>query len=502
MTTIDVQPSLYYTAASALHTHAVDLYNAFNNRADALNQCGSMAGSYDEARSWAAGYDANAHQAIDSMTALAEAMDAYAGALRTIGYNHQLGDWNATTGDKGPAPVKPADPLPAVLMCRKPAPSAGGPGNGLTDAIHLAEKVGITIPDGDLDKLASIAGTWTAMQTDHAIAGLAEGIGRISSSISLIKSPEVAQILDDLQAMKLSASTIASACGDVAQSCHSHHDDLHDLREKLKKQLEDLAKDLIEQEAITLAIGVAASFLTFGAGAVIAAARTAQLVEKFATPIREMVTVWIDARKAKKEYDATKTLAGMAKKDRETTARLQKAEAQAKKEAEDKAKADAKTRTASTGEPLTVEDEWILAQGPSTKKGEEMISALRENRVTPEMQQEIDRYNAALKKLPDYKGDVVRHTKIPKEVLDSYVPGQVKLEKGFTCASSNPNGTLGGVNIGDANAEFNIVSKTGKPVGKWMMPEEVQFKDHTNFLVHDKYFDNKVGRWIIDMEEL
>ncbi|WP_268929504.1 hypothetical protein [Nocardia coffeae] len=38
MTTIDVQPSIYYTAAAALHTSAVNLYNAFNNRGDALDQ--------------------------------------------------------------------------------------------------------------------------------------------------------------------------------------------------------------------------------------------------------------------------------------------------------------------------------------------------------------------------------------------------------------------------------------------------------------------------------
>ncbi|MFF3572476.1 hypothetical protein ACFYXQ_32380 [Nocardia jiangxiensis] len=186
MTTIDVQPSIYYTAASALHTSAVNLYNAFNNRADALD-------------------------------------------------NHQLADWNATIGTKGPAPVKPADPLPAVLSCRKPPPSAGGPGNGLSDAIHLAEKVGIVIPDGDLDKLASIAGTWTAMHTDRAISGLADGIGRIISSVSLVKSPEAAQVVEDLQGMKLSASTITDGCNEIAKSCQTHHDDLHRLREQLQK---------------------------------------------------------------------------------------------------------------------------------------------------------------------------------------------------------------------------------------------------------------------------
>lgn len=315
MTTIDVQPSIYYTAASSLHTYAANLFTLFDGKADTLDTCSSMAGSYDEAKTWAAGYDRSSYQALDSMYALAETMDAYAGTLRTLGHNHEMADWNANTSTgKGAAPTKPADPMPAAWECRKPPPSSGGPSNGLTDAIHLAEKVGITIPDGDLTKLATIAGVWTTLHTDKALSGLHEGIGRIISAISLIRSPEASQVVEDLQSMQTSANTLLAGCGDIATSCHSHHDDLSTLRDQLKKQLEDLAKDFLEQEAITLTIGVAASFLTFGAGAVIAAGRTAELVDKFAGPIREMVTVWIKARKAKKEANAAETLASQAKK--------------------------------------------------------------------------------------------------------------------------------------------------------------------------------------------
>ncbi len=515
MTTIDVQPSIYYTAASALHTSAVNLYNAFNGRADALDGCASMAGSYDEAKSWAAGYDANAHQALDSMFTLAETMDAYAGALRTIGYNHQLADWNATTGDKGPAPVKPADPLPAVLSCRKPAPSAGGPGNGLSDAIHLAEKVGITIPDGDLDKLAAIAGTWAALQNDRAIGALADGIGRVISSVSLVKSPEAAQVVEDLQGMKLSASTIAGACGEIATSCQTHHDDLHRLREQLQKKLEELAKELIEQVGVTLILGAVANCLTAGLATVVTAARIAKLVDEFAVPIRDAVTGWLKARKAEKEYDATKTLAGLAKKDRETAARLQKAEAQAKKEAEDKAKQNAKTQTASTGEPLTAEDVRILNQGP-THMGDgqgstqDLIAAIRENRVTPEMQKSINEYNKALDKLPNHQGAVFRHTNLTPEQLARYKPGQPVTEDGYTCTTTNPAGTNGGVNNGtnvlengNQKVEYQILSKTGKDIHDYGgTSDEIQFKDHTDFFVHNKYWSPEKNKWIIIMEEM
>ncbi|WP_067664723.1 hypothetical protein [Nocardia miyunensis] len=496
MTTIDVQPSIYYTAASALHTSAVNLYNAFDNRSDALDQCGSMAGSYAEARSWAAGYDANAHQALQTMFTLAETMDAYAGTLRTIGYNHQLADWNATTGTKGDVPVKPTDPLPAVLMCRKPPPSAGGPGNGLSDAIHLAEKVGITIPDGDLDKLSSIAGTWTAMQTDQAISGLADGISRIISSVSLVKSPEATQIVEDLQGMKLSATTIAEGCGEIAQSCHSHHDDLNDLREKLKKQLEDLAKDLIEQEAITLAIGVAASFLTFGAGAVIAAARTAQLVEKFATPIREMVTVWIKAGKAKKEYDATKTLAGAAKRDRDLAARIKKAEADAKKEEKPPAK-PANTRPAGwTNADETAVRDWT---GGGCKDIQEALRA--DKPLTHDQQARLDAVNTAMNKCPVSTGWKVRGTHVPDDVLETYQEGATIADKGLTASSHTKEGAyLGGNN----DVEMHIFSKSGRDVSQvshaGAHEEEVLFKQKTPMKVLKR--QDIGGRTILYLEEM
>jgi hypothetical protein len=154
MTTIDVQPTTYFTAAAALSTSAANLFNEVQALYRCLALCGSMAGSYDEAKDWAKKYDSEAALAVELGTSLASTMDTYAKTLRTVGWHHQMADYNATTGtNKGPAPARPVDPMPAVTVCEAPPPSAGGPGNGLSDIVHLAEKVGITIPDGDTDKL-------------------------------------------------------------------------------------------------------------------------------------------------------------------------------------------------------------------------------------------------------------------------------------------------------------------------------------------------------------
>ncbi|MQY20447.1 CIR N-terminal domain-containing protein [Nocardia macrotermitis] len=470
MTTIDVQPSIYYTAATALHGLAVDLYNAFDGRGDALDQCGSMAGSYDEAKSWAAGYDANSHQALQTMFSLAELMDTYAKALRTLGYNHQLADWNATTGTKGAAPTRPADPLPAVLMCRKSPPSAGGPGNGLSDAIHLAEKVGIIIPDGDLDKLSALAGTWTTMHADHAINGLAASIGRIIDSVSLVKSPEATHVVEDLQGMKLSANTIVDGCDELAKSCQSHHDDLHNLRERLKKKLEELAKSLAVEVGVTIILGAVANCLTAGLATVVTAARVAKIVDRFVGPIREMVEAWVKARKAKKAFQAEQKLAAEQKKIAEIQQRVQQ---------------NAQDWLSGGGKYMSREEEQALLRGP----GRDLVRALRKgDKLTAEQQQKLDLINSAMSKAPVHAGPVRRDIDLTGDELaslqKSFQEGKPWNGNGFMNSSTNPAGVNNGGMVNTTNTTFQIVSKTGRDVSELGgTHDEVAFQSATKFLV-------------------
>ncbi|MFF3572475.1 hypothetical protein [Nocardia jiangxiensis] len=123
------------------------------------------------------------------------------------------------------------------------------------------------------------------------------------------------------------------------------------------------------QVGVTIILGAVANCLTAGLATIVTAARIAKIVDEFAVPIRDMVTGWLKVRTAEKDYDATKTLAAAAKRERDAAARLKKGEAQAKKETEDKAKQDAKTQKANTGEPLTYDDIEALRRGPSTQKG-------------------------------------------------------------------------------------------------------------------------------------
>ncbi|MBU3066153.1 hypothetical protein KO481_32130 [Nocardia sp. NEAU-G5] len=499
VTVIDVQPSIYYTAADSLHQSACDLFNEVQAKYGAIAAGTAMAGSYDDALIWAKNYDAGAAQSITLATQLATTMDKYAKALRTIGYNHQSADYSATTGsNKGPAPVRPADPMPAVTVCDAPPPSSGGPGNGLSDVVHLAEKVGIVIPDGDTDKLGAVADAWLTLAQAHPVANLPAVISRIVDSVGLVKSPEAETVITDLQAMQATAVALGDTFADMSKDCRDHATALHDLRGKLEKQLKDLANEILLEIGENLAFVAAASFVSFGLGALVEAARVAEIVDKFAGPIRILVQDWKKARDLKK---AEKVVEEGEKKAKEMQ-RLQQ-------RIHDDDEPDLGNSTWLANEDgLTPNEVSVLNRGPSSvgggrDGGSDLISAIREDRVTPAQQKDIDAYNKALDKLPAYKGNVVRQTHLSPEQIAEYKPGQPYTEDGYTCTSTNMKGTGNGVNTGGSNVEYRMTSKSGRKIGKYGGTyDEVQFKDHTQFFVHDNYWDPKLGKQIIIMDEM
>ncbi|MCX4093593.1 hypothetical protein [Nocardia sp. alder85J] len=219
--------------------------------------------------------------------------------LRQQGYNHAQADYNAILGDKGAPPEQPATPAPAVGVCQIPPPAAGGPGGGLDDAVRLAQKIGIPLPDGDTGKLGSVGDTWAALAAAQPVAGLSGELGRVVGLLQVQQSPEIEFVVTDLQQLQSSAQKHGAGLGGLANACHDHRAALDDLRAKLKTQLEDLGKELLKELAITAAIGIATSFITFGIGAAVASARAVAIAARWAKPIREIVEAWKSARNLK-----------------------------------------------------------------------------------------------------------------------------------------------------------------------------------------------------------
>ncbi|QIS18746.1 ADP-ribosyltransferase [Nocardia terpenica] len=501
MTQLAIESQVFYDAATALHNAGSALFTEVDGKWGALGDCAHMAGTYDEAVRWADSYDKRTNEALQAAINGALAIDKYATVLRQLGFNHAQAEYDATPGDdKGAPPTMPAAPVSAVYTCRIPIPSAGGPANGLIDntGLKLVEKIGLVVPNGDTDKLGNVATAWAQLQTAQAITQLPAELNRIAGLFDVIKSPEVEFITTDIGRLRISMETVASSFGALAGACNAHKSALEELREKIKKQLEDLIVEIEKLIAETIALNIAASLLTFGVGAVAVTGAAIAAAARWAMPIRDAIVAWKTAKQLEKGVILEEDLAATSK-----------SLADIEKMADDIKPADFKPGAkmpdpAARVDPAGWNQKDTDALWDYTHSGgRELNAAIRDGRVkdSDALQFRTDNVNEALSKLPNYEGQVTRRVSdMPPEVLAKYQKGNEITEEAFTSSSQHPESAFAG------ETEFQIISKTGKDVSQYAgenAPEsEILFKTGTKFDVVDRFPDPNVpGREIIRMIE-
>lgn len=287
MTVQDVDPETFYGVGARLFELAGDMYDAFQVNVTMLGETGAMAGSDDAGTAWAASYDARVGEVLGAVNDLTLALENYGGVIIQAGYNHAVAEHNATPGAGAP-PVKPPEPVSVAGVLSAP-PSAGGPGKGLIDnAIGLADQVGVPVPDGDTEKIDKAAQAWDRLATVYQTKTVVEALEVNARRFSDTKSPEVELIGRDLLELRDATKAILDSCAELSKSCNDYRTALDELRNNIGGILEDLAIEL----GATAAIGIAASFVTFGAGAVAATAKAAHTITKFAKIIGLAVASW------------------------------------------------------------------------------------------------------------------------------------------------------------------------------------------------------------------
>lgn len=326
MTVQDVDPETFYGVGARLFELAGDMYEAFQVNVTILGDTGAMAGSDDAGTAWAQSYDARVGEVLGAVNDLTLALENYGGVIVQAGYNHAVAEHNATPGSGAP-PVEPAEPVSVAGILSAP-PSAGGPGKGLIDnAIGLADQVGVPVPDGDTDKIDKAAQAWDRLATVYQTTTVVEALEVNAQRFSDTTSPEVEFIGRDLLELRDATKAILDSCAELSKSCNDYRTALDELRDNIGGILEDLAIEL----GATAAIGVAASFVTFGVGAVAATAKAAHTITKFAKIIGMAVASWkiaknvaggvkkvADIAKVRKQLERIKNL-GRKRKDGETS---------------------------------------------------------------------------------------------------------------------------------------------------------------------------------------
>ncbi|WP_155981136.1 hypothetical protein [Nocardia sp. CNY236] len=450
-----------------------------------MTEATDMAGSYSDAKKWGESYDSRAAEILRMVSKIAKAAHGYALILQEIGYNHECADHVATMG-AGALPAPPTVLYPPVVMCRSPLPSAGGPGNGLVDeGIGLAEMIGIVVPDGNATTISNAADTWERVARAADVAGFPAALEAAAAAFESQTAPEVAFIDEDIRAVKAAAEAVIAAMADLAASCRDHRIALDELRDDLKSQLEDIRDALLTELAINAAISIASSWITFGASAAVGVAGAAAICARYARPMRRMIERW----------QAERGIAAGVKLDADIARHVREME-----RLEDLKPGGRLKPKPDPPVALSADDVAILRQGPSDTNAQSLTAALREGRVTPEQQRQIDALNNALGKLPPHEGLVVRHTTLTDEQLARYVEKKATTELGYTSASTNRQG-VNELTVNTSNVEFQIVSKTGRDYSRYGTPDEVLFASGTDFVVHSKVFDTAKGRWVIQMAE-
>ncbi|MEU1954651.1 hypothetical protein ACH474_31605 [Nocardia rhamnosiphila] len=294
MNFINVDPAVYYEAATIVNRAAGAFFTAYDQHLQALKGTGAMGGSAGPGKEWATSYDNQVRETNNLVTTLMLALDKYPRVLNQAGYVYASSDHDPKSGT--PAPQKPADPQLAYTSCAQPPPSAGGPGSGLIDdGLELAKKIGVDlpVPDGDTDKLNTAATVWNSLTHAQGATNLPVELERAATMFQQVTAPEVASIDEDLREIKTAAEDLLATFADIAASCAAQKTAHDNMKQRLHDLLAQFADELKKQIAITLALAVAASVVSFGIGggavAAIRAGKAVDLVNDLVKALRGIV---------------------------------------------------------------------------------------------------------------------------------------------------------------------------------------------------------------------
>ncbi|WP_416563933.1 hypothetical protein [Nocardia testacea] len=294
MNFINVDPAVYYEAATIVNKAASAFFTAYDQHLQALKGTDAMAGSAGPGKEWATSYDNQVRETNNLVSTLMLALDKYPRVLNQAGFVYASSDHDPKSGT--PAPQKPADPHLAYVSCAQPPPSAGGPGSGLIDdGLELAKKIGVDlpVPDGDTDKLNTAATVWNSLAHAPGATNLPVELERAAAMFQQVTAPEVASIDEDLREIKTAAEDLLATFADIAASCAAQKIAHDNMKAQLRDMLAQFADELKKQIAITLALAVAASVVSFGIGgsavAAIRAGKAVDLVNDLVKALRGIV---------------------------------------------------------------------------------------------------------------------------------------------------------------------------------------------------------------------
>ncbi|PXX66621.1 hypothetical protein DFR70_103370 [Nocardia tenerifensis] len=287
MSKLEVDPKVYYQAATNCFDAAAALNDSFKYVFGELNSCGHMAGRDEDGRAWAASYDESARDAVAFFDQTFTTLRAYGTALNDLGFEHAKSD--ATL--KGTAqPDRPQDAASTVVFgpYALPASAAGGTPQGLAKAsIEVLDAINCPLPDGNTDTLTKAADAWDRLGTIYQNTNAKDKITIAASLFDDVTSSDAVQVREDLKTIETSIAALLDTCKQISKTCLDYKESIVELRNEIKGFIDSI----IQEAAIDATVTVIATCLT-GVGGLIAGAKAVESARRWAVRIKEAVTAW------------------------------------------------------------------------------------------------------------------------------------------------------------------------------------------------------------------
>lgn len=305
----------------AFDTAAANIYSAnriaalvYNDLLDALPGHAGMGGNDTLAAQFASGYDDGATETMGALRDLIEACANVGLLLDTTGGNHRRAN-EASVYDI--VALEPDDVLPPEGPVEVGAYShrsaEGGDNADLPDLWNLIQDhaEGIFWPNADTGTLGEASSTWHAKA--NTIRGLTSYCDNALEHLADQHSPEIPLARDALRELSTCIEDVADGMQACADECSDYADDIEERRE----QIQDILQQLAIEAGLSVAAGVALSFVTFGLGAAGGAALATSRILSAVNAIRIVVSAAL-------KYKAIRSLANVTVKIARARSKLQK----------------------------------------------------------------------------------------------------------------------------------------------------------------------------------
>ncbi|MFE1595345.1 hypothetical protein [Nocardia sp. NPDC058705] len=312
-TKLEVDPKVYYQAATNCFDSAAALFDSFTYVFNELGGYGMMAGKDEDGRAWAKSYDQSAQDATAFFAQTYQTLRAYGTALNDIGFEHAKSD---ATIHGTTQPDRPADAASTATLgpYRLPASAAGGTPEGLAQtAIDVLDAINCPLPDGDTDTLAKAADAWDRLGRVYVNTNAKDKITIAASLFDGVTSADANQVREDLKTIETSIGELLSLCNQLSKACTDYIDSIKELRE----QVNGFINDIVADAALDLTFIVIASCLAPGPGTMLAGAKAAASAAKWSDRIKDAVKAW--------RLRKVKQLAGIADDVKNSAAKAWKA---------------------------------------------------------------------------------------------------------------------------------------------------------------------------------